>query len=266
MKRMILTGILAIGVGATCLMAQAPPPAPAAKAPAPKSKAELEALQALQAAVADPDKAIAAAENLITKFADTDFKGIALYVEADAYQRKGDYDHMLIFAERVLEVSPQDFRATLMLANYYATRTRENDLDREEKLGKAEKYANQLIDMMKTAPKPNSGLTDEQWTEAKQDTTAEAYNAIGLANLTRKKYDVAAAAFKSAVDANSQPEPAYMVREASALQAGGKNDEAIALVDKLTAIPNVHPQIKSVAAAIRAAAVKAGGKAPGEAK
>src|ERR1035437_5440924 len=112
MKRMILTGILAIGVGATCLMAQAPPPAPTAKAPAPKSKAELEALQALQAAVADPDKAIAAAENLITKFADTDFKGIALYVEADAYQRKGDYDHMLIFAERVLEVSPQDFRAT----------------------------------------------------------------------------------------------------------------------------------------------------------
>jgi tetratricopeptide (TPR) repeat protein len=266
MKRMILTGILAIGAGATCMMAQAPPPAQAAKAPAPKSKAELEALQALQAAVADPDKAIAAAENLITKFADTDFKGIALYVEADAYQRKGDSDHMLIFAERVLEVSPQDFRATMMLANYYATRTRENDLDREEKLGKAEKYANQLIDMMKTLPKPNPGLTDEQWTDAKKDTTAEAYNAIGLANLTRKKYDVAAAAFKSAVDANSQPEPAYMVREASALQAGGKNDEAIALCDKVIAFPNVHPQIKGVATAIRGAAVKAGGKAPGEAK
>ena len=30
-----------------------------------------------------------------------------------------------------------------MLARYYATHTRENDLDREEKLGKAEKYANQ---------------------------------------------------------------------------------------------------------------------------
>jgi tetratricopeptide (TPR) repeat protein len=153
-----------------------------------------------------------------------------------------------------------------MLANYYATRTRENDLDREEKLGKAEKYANQVIDMMKTLPKPNPGLTDEQWTEARKDTTAEGYNAIGLANLIRKKYDVAAAAFKSAVDANSQPEPAYMVREASALQAGGKNDEAIALCDKVIAFPNVHPQIKGVATSIRGAAVKAGGKVPGEAK
>jgi len=134
---------------------------------------------------------------------------------------------------------------------------------REEKLGKAEKYANQVIEMMKTAPKPNPQITDEQWTEAKKDTAAEAYNAIGVANLTRKKYDAAAAAFKSAVDANSRPEPAYMVRLASALQSGGKNDEAIALCDKVTAIPDAHPQIKQVAGQIRAAAVKAGGKAPG---
>ena len=265
MKRMILTGLLAIGAGVTCLMAQAPPPAQASgkKAPAPKSKAEVEALQALQAAANDPDKAIAACENLITKFADTDFKSIALYIEADAYQRKGDWDHMLIFAERTLEADPTDFRATLMLATYYATRTRENDLDREEKLGKAEKYANEIINMMKTAPKPNPQITDEQWADAKKDTTAEGYNAIGLANLTRKKYDVAAAAFKNAVDANSHPEPAYMVREASALQSGGKNDEAISLCDKVMAVPDVHPQVKNVATAIRAAAIKAGGKAPG---
>jgi tetratricopeptide (TPR) repeat protein len=259
MKRIILTGILAIGTGAACLMAQAP----AQKGPAPKSKGEVEALQALQAAGGDPDKSIAAAENLITKFADTDFKSIALYIEADAYQRKGDWDHMLIYAERVLEADPKDFRATLMLANYYATRTRENDLDREEKLGKAEKYANQVIDMMKTAPKPNPQITDEQWADAKKDTAAEGYNAIGLANLIRKKYDAAAGAFKSAAETNSRPEPAYMVRQASALQSAGKNDEAIALCDKVAAIPDVHPQIKQVATQIRAAAVKAGGKAPG---
>ena len=84
----------------------------------------------------------------------------------------------------------------LMLAKYYAIAHRENDLDREEKLGKAEKYANEVIDMMKTPPKPNPQITDEQWAEAKKDSTAEAYNAIGLANLTRKKYDVAAAEFK----------------------------------------------------------------------
>jgi hypothetical protein len=38
------------------------------------------------------------------------------------------------------------------------------------------------------------------------------------------------------------------------------------LCDKVAAIPDVHPQIKGVAIQIRAAAIKAGGKAPGEAK
>ena len=275
MKRMILTGILAMGAGATCLMAQAPPPAQAAapaqasgpKAPAPKSKAELDAVNALVAAAnapqSDPDKSIAAAEALVTKFADTDFKAIALYIEADAYQKKGDFARMEVFAERALEASPQYFQASLLLANHYAIHTRENDLDREEKLGKAEKFANQVIEMMKTLPKPNPQLADDQWVEIRKDLAAEGYNVIGLANLTRKKYDAAAAAFQSAVDTNSRPEPAYMVRLASALQLGGKHDEAILWCDKVLAIPDVHPTIKNLATQIRAGSVKAGGKAPG---
>jgi tetratricopeptide (TPR) repeat protein len=275
MKRMILTGLLAISVGATCMMAQkgkakgaapaqaaAPAQPSGPKGPMPKSKAELEALQALQAAANDPDKAIAAAKNLITKFADTDFKAAALFIEADAYQRKGDSDHMVIFAERTLEANPQEFRALLMLANYYATHTRENDLDREEKLAKSEKLANQVIELMKTLAKPNPGIPDDQWADAKKDSAAEGYNALGLANLARKKYDLAAASFKTAVDTNSQPEPAFMVRLASALQSGGKYDEAIVWCDKVIAMPTVHPQIKNVAVAVRAACVKAGSKAP----
>jgi tetratricopeptide (TPR) repeat protein len=261
MKRIILTGLLAFGAGMATLMAQAPAAAP--KGPAPKSKSEMEALQALQAAQGDPDKTIAACENLITKFADTDFKAIALFMEADSYEKKKDYEHMVIFAERALEANPQNFQAVLMLAKYYSTNTRENDLDREEKLGKEEKYANQVIEMMKTAQKPNPAIPDDQWAEVKKDISAEAYNAMGLGNLTRKKYDAAAANFKQAVDANSRPEPAYMVRLASALQAGGKNDEAIVWCDKILGDANAHPQIKGLATNIRAAAVKAGGKTPG---
>ena len=269
MKRTILTGLVAIGAGATCLMAQAPLPAapaapggmPIAKPMKAKSKGELEAWNALVAAVSDPDKAIAAAENLITKYVDSDFSSTALNIEADAWQRKGDFNKMEIYADRVLEVNPQDSQALLMLAKHYATHTRENDLDREEKLGKAEKYANLLIEVAKTLPKPSAQFTDEQWVAARKDTTAEAYNVIGQSNLVRKKFDAAAAGFKSAVDSASAPEPAYMVRLALALQNAGKNDEAIAWCDKAIAVPNVHPQIKAVATQIKAKAAAAA-KAP----
>jgi tetratricopeptide (TPR) repeat protein len=267
MKRTILTGLLAIGAGATCLMAQAPPPAtpgemPVAKQMKAKSKAELEAWNALVQAASDPDKAIAAAENLITKYADSEFTSTALNLEADAYQRKGDFNKMVIYAERVLEANPQDSQALLMLAKYYATHTRETDLDREEKLGKAEKYSKLVIDVTKTLPKPSAQFSDEQWIATRKDTAADAYNAIGQANLVRKNYDAAAAGFKSAVEAASAPEPAYMVRLALALQSGGKYDEAIAWCDKAAAVPNVHPQVKAVATQIKNQAVKAAAKAP----
>jgi tetratricopeptide (TPR) repeat protein len=254
---MILTGALALVAGVSSLMAQAAPP----KAPAPKSKDELAAVQALFTATrSGPDATIKAAEDLLTKFADTDFKDVALFSEAEAWQQKRDFDKAQVYAERALEANPKNFQASLMLAELLAQRTRENDLDKEEKLAKSEKYANDTIQMMMVAPKPNPQLSDQQWEDAKKEITAESHSALGLAALVRKKYDVAAAEFKTAVDGTPQPEPAYQVREASALQLGGKNDESIAICDKVMADQKVPAQIRQVAQAIRATAIKAGGK------
>ena len=256
MKRMIFTGALALVAGVSSLMAQAAPP----KAPAPKSKEELAALQALINARSSPDATIKAAEDLMTKFADTDFKDLALFSEAGAYEQKRDVDKAQTYAERTLEVNPKYFQATLMLSELLAQNTRENDLDKEEKLSRSEKYAHDTMELVKEATKPNPQIPDQQWEDAKKDLTAEAHNALGLAALVRKKYDVAIAEFKTAADGAAHPEPAYQVREASALQSAGKYDEAIAICDKIMADQQVHPQIRQVAQAIRATAIKAGGK------
>jgi tetratricopeptide (TPR) repeat protein len=253
---MILTGALALVAGVSSLTAQ-----PAPKAPAVKSKDELAAVQALFTATRNgPDATIKAAEDLLTKFADTDFKDVALFAEAGAWQQKRDYDKAQAYAERALEANPKNFQVTLMLAELLPQITRENDLDKEEKLNRAEKYANDTIQMLKDAAKPNPQLSDEQWEEARKDITAEAHNALGLAALVRKKYDVAATEFKTAADGTPRPEPAYLVREASALQLGGKNDEAVAICDKIMADQQVLPQIRQVAQAVRATAIKAGAK------
>jgi tetratricopeptide (TPR) repeat protein len=255
MKRIILTGILALAAGASGLMAQ---PKGQPKGPSVKSKAEAEALQAMQASLGNPDATIKACEDLLIKFADTDFKDTALYFEADAYQQKNDLDKAQIYAERVLEVNPKYFQAQLMLAEILAQRTREMDLDREEKLVKADKYADDTINILKTLPKPNPQVTDEQWEEGKKSAVARAHSAKGLAALTRKKFDVAVTEFKAAAD--NDPQPAYLVREASALESAGKHDEAIAICDKVLADAQAHPQVKQVAQSIRAQAAKASGK------
>lgn len=263
MKKTILTGILALAAGAYGLMAQGAAPAaqgaapaaqgaaPAAnKGPAPKSQAELQAIQAMFAAQqTGPDAVIKASDDLLTKFADTDYKELALYMQADAYQQKRDLTKAQVLAEQAMAVNPKSYQAAIMLAELITQQTRENDLDREDKLNKAAKYANDAVTNVQAAEKPNPQVTDAQWDEFKKGIVARAHNALGMGDLTRKKFDDAVTEFKTA--AEQDPQPAYLAREASALQSGGKNAEAVALCDKILADPNLHPMIKQVVTQIK---------------
>lgn len=226
--------------------------------PKPKSQKELEAIQAMFNAQ-DPDSRIAAAEVLLTKFADTEFKAIALQVAAASAQQKNDFEKMVVYSERTLEADPKNYPAMLMLANGIAQRTREFDLDKEEKLTRAEKYANSALELVKAAAKPRPDLPDADWEAAKQSYMAQGYEALGLAAMVRKKYDAAATQFQAALTAS--PEASTMVRLAAAYNAAKKPDQAIATLDKLNATPDLHPSIKAVATQERNAAVKMKGGA-----
>jgi tetratricopeptide (TPR) repeat protein len=234
-----------------------------AKQPQPKSQKEQEAVMAVFNAQ-DPDARIAAAEALLQKFADTEFKAIALQVAAMSAQQKNDFEKMVIYAERTLDADPKNYSAMLMLATGLAQRTREFDLDKEEKLGRSEKYAKEAMELIKTAAKPRPDLPDDQWEAAKKDFTAQAYEALALGAMARKKYDVAVTNFKASMDSAAQPDPATMVRLAAAYNNTGKPDEAIALLDKLNTIPDVNPQIKAAAQGERnnAVKIKGGAKPP----
>jgi tetratricopeptide (TPR) repeat protein len=231
------------------------------KQPAPKSKSEMEALQAMFGA-ADPDTRIKAAENLLTKYADTDFKALALYLEAMSYQQKNDYEKMIVYAEQSVQADPKQYPALLMLAKGIAQKTREFDLDREEKLTKAEKYAKDAMEIVKDAPKPNPQVTDEQWAQAKKEYLAQGHEALGYAAMARKNLDVGISEMKLALD--ESPDPVTMVRLAAAYNATKKPDEALALLEKVMAMQDLHPSIRQFAQAerVRAIQMKSGGGKP----
>jgi tetratricopeptide (TPR) repeat protein len=261
MRKFLMSGLLALAVSVAGLT---PRVAAQAKAPQPKSKGELEALQALFNAQ-DPDARIKAADGLVSNYADTDFKDTALFMAAFSYQQKNDPENAVIYAERVLEANPKHYQSMLMLAELTAQRTREHDLDKEEKLSKAEKYAKGAQDLIKTAEKPNPSITDEQWEAGRKDMSAQALQALGLVAMVRKKYDDAATQFKAALDSSSQPDPATMVRLGAAYNQAGKPDEAIPILEKVMAMTDVHPSIKQFAQAekARAAQIKGGAKPAG---
>jgi tetratricopeptide (TPR) repeat protein len=241
--------------------AQAAPAAeaPIAKQPRVKSQAEGQALAAVFQQQTDPDARLKAAEEFLAKYADSEFKSFVLMLEAETYRQKNDYEKTVIYGERVLEAEPQNYMAMLLLASSIASRTREFDLDREEKLGRAEKHAKTALDLIKAAPKPRPDLTDEDWTRAKTEFTAQAHEAMALAAMARKNYPVAITEFKTALESGAAPDPATQVRLGAVYNLSGQYDNAIAVLTKVMETPEIHPQIRQIAQAERARAMQAKG-------
>lgn len=231
----------------------------------PKSQKEVEALQALQAAKT-PDEQIQAIENVLTKFADTEYKPLLLQMAMQIETQKGDYAQTLFYADRLLEVDPKNAPALVTVASETARHTREFDLDKEEKLAKVDKYAKSAVEAAKVMPKTRQDLSDEQWENVRKDLQAQAYEAMGMAAALRKKYDDAIADYKQSMTVGATQDPATGVRLAQAYLDSGKFDEATQELDKVLAAPNLNPTVKSIALDKKNEVAKrkaAGAKPPG---
>jgi tetratricopeptide (TPR) repeat protein len=236
--------------------------AAAPKGPGPKSQAEAQAVNAvIQAQAQSPDDMIKAVDALVSKYADTAYKSFALELAAEAYQKKGDNAKATVYGEQALQADPKNYDASNLLANITAQTTRDTDLDKEEKLTKAEKYAHDALDTLEKDGKPAlfTNLSDEQWTKTKAGAESLSYQALGTVALTRKKTDEAITDFQKGIELN--PDPVLMIRAGRALLAAKKPDEAITYFEKVMNSPDAPAQIKSIAQADRVRAIQSKGTA-----
>jgi tetratricopeptide (TPR) repeat protein len=227
--------------------------APQQQGPKVKSQKELEALQKVQTAT-DPTARLAAIDNVLENFTDTEYKHLLMDMAIQTAQQLNDPARVEVYSERALKDDPKDVTAQLAVASSTIQNTKEFDLDKEQKLTKAEKNANSAIESLKTASSPNPQMTDAQWQEAKKQMTAEAYADLGAAAALRKKYDVALTNYKTAAD--TDPEPVILVRLANAYNEAKQPDQAIATADKILAMNDAPPQVKQIAQQEKAKAEK----------
>jgi hypothetical protein len=224
-----------------------------------KSKAEAEAVQAMLSATT-PDQRIAAVDNLLSKYKDTQFKATALELAGESYALKGDSPNAIVYGDRAIEADSKNFQALLLVSNQLARMTKEFDLDKDEKLKRSSKLANDAITAISAAEKPNPQLPDDQWIEIKKDMICQAHETLGMIASIDKKWDAAVTEFKTAIDGSATPQYTAMFRLVSVYNINKKYDDASALADKLIAAPGVPDSLKKMAQEEKTRAAKGKGQ------
>jgi len=175
---------------------------------------------AYNAAVSNPDIGAAekAADDFATKFTQSDLRGLLYSAIMRRYQQANDPDKTLEMARKVLTYEPKDPVALVMAATVLAERTREGDLDREERYDEAIKYAQRSLETVNTELMVPSNATAEQIESAKKVLQSMAHSAVGMVQLDRKNDATAAQEFQQAIALSvpGQVEPLTYLRLALA--------------------------------------------------
>jgi len=201
--------------------------APAGKRP-PQAKTQPE-FEAYKAAIGLTDAAAVekAAGDFATKFPDSELR-VMIYKNAmQQYQQSNNADKMAEMAQKALTFDADDPEALLGVAQVLAERTRETDLDRDQRLAEAKKDAEHALSTIDT-DLPTSGYPPDQLNGFKGFLRSEAYAVLGTLASTAKNYPEAEANLRKSIDAfPQQVDSVAVLRLAVALDMQNKFPEAL---------------------------------------
>jgi len=241
MKRVAMMG--AVLVVATWSFAQAtkpagqnPPGGPAAPAtpapqgkrpPAAKTTPEYEAYKTA-AALTDPAAAEKAADDFATKYPDSELR-VLLYKSAmRAYQKTGDSDKIIAVTRKGLAIDGDDPEMLVTVASELTEKTRDTDLDKDQRWDEAMKMAQKAVETVDTDIAIPQNTPQEQVDAYKGQLRSFAYSVIGTLEFKKDNFAGAEADLRKSIDAfPSQPDPVVVLRLAISLDRQSKYQDAL---------------------------------------
>jgi tetratricopeptide (TPR) repeat protein len=235
MKRAgIIIAMLGITAGGFAQDKPAAQNAPAGQAAAPagkrppqaKTQEEFTAYKAA-AALTDPTAQEKAAGDFATKFPDSELRALLYKSVMHSYQQVNNADKMMEMAQKVLTFDADDPEALLGVAQVLAERTRDTDLDRDQRLAEARKDAQRALVTVDTDV-PSAGYPPEQLNAYKGFLRSEAYAILGTIDFNAKAWADAEGNLRKSIDAYPQQVDAIAVfRLSVALDMQNKYPEAL---------------------------------------
>ena len=208
---------------------QGTPSAPAGKRPPQaKTQPEFDAYQAAMKNANDPAAMDKAADDFATKFPDSELRVLLYRTAMHGYQSANNAEKMLDTAEKVLKIDADDPEALIGAAEVITERTRDTDLDKDQRLAEAQKDAQHALETIDTDVAIPAGTPQEKIDAYKGFLRSSAYSILGTMAFNQKNYTEAETQFRKSIDAYpSQPDPVVVLRLAIALDNQGKYPDAL---------------------------------------
>lgn len=201
--------------------------APAGKRrPMAKTQDEFAAYNAA-AALTDPAAQEKAAGEFATKFPDSELRPLLYKAVMGAYQQANNADKMMEMARKVLTYDADDPDALLGVAQGLAERTRDTDLDRDQRLAEAKKDAQRALITLDTDV-PTAGVAPDRLATYKGYVRSQAYYVLGTVDYNNKAWADAEGNLRKSIDALPQSVDAVTVLRLSlSLDMQSKYPEAL---------------------------------------
>ena len=257
MKRAaIVIAVLGISAGAwaqdkpasqSAPSAQGAPAAPGKRAPAAKTQPEFDAYKtAIQ--LTDPAAAEKAAQDFSAKFPDSELR-VVLYKSAmQKYQANAD--KMLEMAQKALAIDPDDPEALVTASQVLAEKTRDTDLDRDQKIAEAKKDAERAL-VTVDSDVPTAGFPPEKIDQFKRFVRSEAYAILGTLASNAKNYAEAETNLRQSIEAfPEQVDPVAVLRLAIALDMQSKYPDALKYANQAVDLTKNQPDSPAAKAAL----------------
>ena len=226
----LMLGITSWSHGQNKPAAQTPPAgqaaAPAGKRPPQaKTQPEFDAYK-VAAAITDPAAQEKAADDFATKFPDSELRLLLYKAVMTGYQQTNNAEKLLAASQKILTIDPDDPQALLGMAQVLAERTRDTDLDKDQRLAEARKDAlRALVTVDTDVP---AGLPADKTDVFKGYVRSEAYAILGTLDFSAKNWASAEQNLRKSIEAYPQEvDPVAVFRLSVALDMQSKYQDAL---------------------------------------
>ncbi len=211
----------------------APAQTPSKRPPQAKTQPEYDAWKAASANT-EPAALEKAADDFATKFPDSELR-VLLYKNAmRLYQRANNAEKTEAMGRKVLGLDGDDPEALTTVAEVIAERTRETDVDKEQRYDEGMKMAQKALQTVDTDVSVPAGTPQDKLDTYKAGLRSQAYSTMGAIDYNKGNFASAQANFEKAIDA--VPNDAYsldVLRLALSLDKQGKYPEALKVVNRV---------------------------------